>query len=109
MQKREEIPHGKNAYEHYIVAQEDSRMREYLNRCPRVLAPVLNRRSERQVLVRFYQSMGGDRWTNKGGWNTNTPITDWAGIKVNRHKRVTDISLPKNNLKGEALCISHAV
>lgn len=55
------------------------------------------------ALVSVYTNANGQNWTNKSGWLTNTPITNWHGVtttQIGSSLRVTGLSLPNNNLVG---------
>ncbi len=57
--------------------------------------------SDSLELVRFYEAMGGDNWTNNSGW-LEEPVRDWYGIVLNSDgERVVEINLMQNNLTGE--------
>lgn len=56
--------------------------------------------SDSLALVAFYDSLGGDAWTNKTNWKTvGKPIDTWFGLTV-QNGRVTEINLQNNNLAG---------
>lgn len=44
---------------------------------------------EKEILLNFYQSTGGDSWKNNMNWKTSTPLKDWFGITVNEDNKVT--------------------
>ncbi len=60
--------------------------------------PVL--RTERDVLVALYHSMGGQEWNNNTNWLSERPIGDWNGVSANGFGTVIGLSLPYNGLKG---------
>jgi Leucine-rich repeat (LRR) protein len=51
------------------------------------------------ALVDFYNSTDGPHWINNSNWLTTKPVKTWYGIYVD-HKRVLDIILNDNRLKG---------
>jgi hypothetical protein len=62
---------------------------------------------ERQILIEFFAATGGDRWTNRDGWGTSTPVCNWYGVfcdfvdgDANR-PFLAGLSLALNNLVGE--------
>ena len=61
---------------------------------------VLVPRTDRDVLIAFYQSTGGEHWSEKANWNSVHPLETWFGVTVDADGRVTEIDLPNNNLRG---------
>ncbi len=61
---------------------------------------VLVPRTDRNVLVAFYESTGGEQWSDKSNWLSDRPLESWYGVTVNAEGRVTEIDLPNNNLSG---------
>ena len=57
--------------------------------------------AERDALVALYRATNGDSWTEKQGWCTDAPLSEWHGVTVNEG-RVVDLRLFANNLQGEA-------
>ena len=51
------------------------------------------------ALVDFYETLGGDDWTNNDGW-LNGPVNTWVGV-VLQDTRIFGINLPNNNLVGD--------
>ncbi len=57
---------------------------------------------ERSDLMKLYEAMGGEDWTESGGWGTSAPLGNWFGILVDESTgRVISIDLNRNNLSGE--------
>ena len=56
--------------------------------------------TDREILIKFYQSTGGDNWINNSNWCTDTPLSQWEGITTNAEGKVTRIYLNQNNLVG---------
>lgn len=59
-------------------------------------------KSEREILIEFYNATGGDNWTNNTNWCTDEPLDTWYGIRTDNEGKVWDISLSNNNLTGDA-------
>ena len=57
-------------------------------------------RTERDVLVALYHSLGGPEWNNNTNWLSERPIGDWNGVATNAFGTVIGLSLPDNGLKG---------
>ena len=59
-------------------------------------------RSERAVLVAFYEATGGDEWTNRENWLTEAPLGEWFGVLTGSDPegRVSWVRLKENNLSG---------
>ena len=38
--------------------------------------------NERYALVEFYDSTGGDDWTDNDGWDSDSEVGDWYGVTV---------------------------
>ncbi|CAM9818006.1 unnamed protein product [Ascophyllum nodosum] len=55
--------------------------------------------AERDALVALYRATNGDSWTEKQGWCTDAPLSEWHGVTVNEG-RVVDLRLFANNLQG---------
>jgi hypothetical protein len=62
--------------------------------------------SERRVLLELYASTGGDRWSDRTGWNTTKPVCEWYGVSCDfldgdaTRPVVAGLSLDLNNLDG---------
>jgi Leucine-rich repeat (LRR) protein len=56
-------------------------------------------RSECEILLAFYEAMGGENWDSNQGWNYTSPINDWWGVAV-EDNHVTEIILHHNTLTG---------
>ena len=55
--------------------------------------------TERFVLMELYDSTGGDSWTSRGGWDTDSELDDWHGVTV-EDSLIRDLRLPGNGLEG---------
>ena len=56
--------------------------------------------TDRDVLIALYDATNGDNWTNNTNWCTDAPLSEWYGVSVDSEGRVTELSLPGNNLVG---------
>ena len=56
---------------------------------------------ERSDLVKLYEALGGESWTESANWGTDAPLENWFGIRVDSAGRVTEILMRDNNLRGE--------
>ena len=65
------------------------------------MVTVLVPRSDRSVLISFFESTGGEQWSVKSNWLSVHPLESWYGVTVNAEGRVTEIDLPNNNLRGD--------
>jgi Leucine-rich repeat (LRR) protein len=65
----------------------------------KVVDPSLLRQQDSLALVALYNSTGGANWTYKTNWLSTQPISTWYGVTLTNN-RVTNLSLPSNNLKG---------
>ena len=54
---------------------------------------------QRSALAALYESTGGANWLRNDNWNTNAPLSEWYGLKV-EDGYVTSIDLSDNNLTG---------
>ena len=46
---------------------------------------------EKEVLMKLYNSLSGERWSNNSGWDNKTPVGEWAHVTVNDEGRVTKL------------------
>ncbi len=56
---------------------------------------------EREVLVKFYEALGGGGWTNADNWGTDEALEKWYGVTADERGRVTALILGNNGLSGE--------
>lgn len=62
--------------------------------------------SERRALLELYNSTGGDRWSDRTGWNSTKPVCEWYGVWCHfldsdtPQPVVAGLSLDLNNLEG---------
>ena len=55
---------------------------------------------EREALIEFYKSTGGDHWINNTNWCSEKPVSEWYGVKTTEEGNVTGINMFDNNLSG---------
>ena len=55
--------------------------------------------TDRDALIAFYNSTGGENWANNTNWNSEEDISTWFGITA-VGGRVTEISMRDNGLSG---------
>ena len=56
--------------------------------------------SERNALLAFYESTGGDSWMTKNNWCSDKPVSEWYGVNTDEYGFVTGLTLHFNNLAG---------
>ena len=56
---------------------------------------------DREVLVKLYDALDGENWTNNTNWLTERPIREWYGVTNDASGRVTGLSLDGKELTGE--------
>jgi len=54
---------------------------------------------ERLALREFFTRTGGDAWTDRTGWTSGAPLSDWHGVTTTGG-RVHELTLPANGLWG---------
>ena len=54
--------------------------------------------TDRAALMALYNSAGGSGWTDKTNWGSAEPLNTWFGVTLIANDRVTELSLPGNNL-----------
>ncbi len=79
----------------------DEGFRAWLNSIPTREGDFIACNEERSDLIKLYEAMGGEDWSNSGNWGSNAPLESWYGIEVNSTGRVREINLNRNNLTGE--------
>ena len=79
----------------------DEDFRAWLNAIPTRDGEFLACNEERSDLMKLYEAMGGESWTESANWGTDAPLGNWFGIRVDSAGRVTAINLNRNNLSGE--------
>ena len=57
--------------------------------------------AEREVLVAFYEAVGGVNWYVNSNWLTNAPLGAWHGVTTDDSGRVIGLTLFDNQLSGE--------
>ncbi|WP_420461974.1 leucine-rich repeat domain-containing protein [Candidatus Palauibacter sp.] len=79
----------------------DEGFQTWLNAIPTRDGEFLACIEERSDLIKLYEAMGGERWTDNTNWGTDAPLGNWFGIAVDSTTgRVTQINLNRNNLSG---------
>ena len=56
---------------------------------------------QRDVLLKFYESLNGDDWTENRNWGTRTTLDAWYGVETDEEGNVSRLSLGNNGLSGE--------
>ena len=56
---------------------------------------------DRDALVAFYKSTGGDGWENSNNWLGDAPLDEWHGVTAEENGRVTELILNANSLTGK--------
>ena len=56
---------------------------------------------DREVLVKLYDALDGENWTNNTNWLTERPIREWHGVTNDASGRVTRLLLDSNGLAGK--------
>ena len=80
----------------------DEGFQAWLNAVPTRDGEFLACNEERSDLMKLYEAMGGENWTESSNWGTNAPLETWFGIAVDDSTgRVVTIDLNRNNLSGE--------
>ena len=57
-------------------------------------------RSERAILAVLYHATSGPKWHARTKWLSNTPISEWYGISVDRNGHVRSLDLRQNGMSG---------
>ena len=80
----------------------DEGFQAWLNAVPTREGEFLACNEERSDLMKLYEAMGGEGWTESANWGTDAPLENWLGIAVDDSTgRVIAIDLNRNNLSGE--------
>lgn len=56
--------------------------------------------NDRNALMAIYNACGGANWTRNDNWGSESPISEWYGVSLNKEGRVDAINLPFNNVSG---------
>ena len=56
---------------------------------------------DHKVLVKLYDALDGENWTNNTNWRTERPIREWYGVTNDASGRVTRLLLDSNGLAGK--------
>ncbi|WP_420447734.1 leucine-rich repeat domain-containing protein [Candidatus Palauibacter sp.] len=79
----------------------DEDFQAWLNAIPTRDGAFLACNEERADLMKLYEAMGGESWTQSANWGTDAALENWFGIAVDSAGRVTQIAMRANNLRGE--------
>jgi len=61
----------------------------------------VQKQKEREILIKFYNSCGGDNWKRNDNWlKKNSSFCDWHGITCNEMMTTDSILLGSNNIVG---------
>ena len=55
---------------------------------------------DREALIAFYDSTGGDNWQINDNWKSDKPLGEWYGVGTDEEGRVRKLDLTNNNLAG---------
>ena len=56
---------------------------------------------DREVLIKLFDALDGENWTNNTNWLTERPIREWHGVTNDASGRVNGVSLDGKELTGE--------
>ena len=56
--------------------------------------------SDRDILVRLFETTGGESWIDRKNWLTEAPLGSWFGVSTDAEGRVSDLELRDNGLAG---------
>lgn len=56
--------------------------------------------SERDILTKFYDTLGGETWLSSFNWKTESGVCTWFGITCNDELSVVEIKLASNQIVG---------
>ena len=56
--------------------------------------------TERDVLEQLYRNTGGSGWSERGGWLSSAPLSEWDGVETDTDGRVVSLTLRGNGLSG---------
>ena len=56
--------------------------------------------SDRAALVALYNATGGPMWRRNFSWNSDRPLSEWAGVELDATGRVIGLRLGGNNMSG---------
>lgn len=57
-------------------------------------------RTDRDTLVAFFDSTGGENWTRKDNWGSHADLSQWHGVQVDEQGQVVVLDLRENRLQG---------
>lgn len=59
---------------------------------------------EKEAITALFRSTGQIQWRNHSGWDSDVPLKDWHGVKVNSTSHIAELDISSNNLKGFFFC-----
>ena len=65
-----------------------------------VIDPGTEGATDREVLDKFYHATGGENWSFRTNWLSNSPLSEWYGVGTDERGRVTSLELWGNQLSG---------
>lgn len=80
----------------------------FVSLCLYSLHPVSSK-ADRAVLLAFFKATNGPRWNLKSGWQTDSDIKNWYGVRVDLLGRVSTLELSGNGLIGECIFVYAAL
>ena len=64
-------------------------------------ATITVRLVQRDALIKLYESLNGDDWTDNSNWGTKTDLDTWFGVETDEDDNVDKLKLKVNGLTGE--------
>ena len=64
-------------------------------------ATITVRLVQRDALMKLYESLSGDDWTDNSNWGTKTDLDTWFGVETDENDNVDTLKLKANGLSGE--------
>ena len=58
--------------------------------------------TDRDVLMVIFKATNGPNWNNKAkeNWDSELPLSKWAGVKADENNRVTELSITNDSVRG---------
>lgn len=56
--------------------------------------------SERDILMKFFDGLNGDRWLNNMNWGSDNGVCTWFGVTCNDQLSVVELKLASNQIVG---------
>ncbi len=108
-ERPERLRRNRNVYGEWANTQGNYWGREIPDQSLR-LAEAATEELARAALTALYHATGGENWTNKDGWLTDAPLSEWHGVSMGRPRSyggagnchgILSLRLHDNNLSGE--------